>query len=125
MYIKFPKVLKGMVNYKLSSDAKLLYLYMYDRMLMSQKNKKSDDGGVYIYYSQQSIANDLGVTVVTARRALSALTASGLVHIADDIVNGKPRKLYVKDLLTKEEPPKDTPDNRNDDWETELLLSMQ
>ena len=61
-FYRVPKILfKDQKFKKLSSDAKLLYGLMLDRMSLSIKNNWLDEQGrVYIYYTVENIMEDLG-----------------------------------------------------------------
>ena len=60
-FLRVPKVLFTDKRFKdLSSDAKLLYGLMLDRMSLSMKNKWFDEENrVFIYYTAESIMEDL------------------------------------------------------------------
>ena len=63
-FIKIPKTLFANPKYKeMSSDAKLTYALLYDRLSLSiQNNWINADGEVYLVYTRGAIAEDLGIT---------------------------------------------------------------
>lgn len=100
MYIMYPKVLKGTENYNMTNDAKILYLYLFDKYLLSKMNGLKDENGVYAYYSRVAMSKDLGVSVSTAKRAFAKLKEYGLVTVGKKGSSLSP-KLYVKSLLSE------------------------
>ena len=89
---------------RLSTDAKLLYGLMLDRMGLSAKNGWYDDAGrVYIYYTQEEIQEDLNCGHDKATRLVLELDAGkgiGLIERKKQ-GQGKPAKIYVKRLTTR------------------------
>lgn len=75
---------------KLSSDAKLLYGLMLDRMSLSMKNEWFDDENrAYIIYTIDSIMEDLGCAKEKAVKVLAELDS---VKIARDIMKARKQK---------------------------------
>ena len=80
-FYRIPRVLIMGEHFKtLSTDAKLLYSLLLDRMGLSMKNKWLDDKGrVYIYYTIDEIQKDLCCGHVKAGKLLAELdTKSGI-----------------------------------------------
>ena len=83
----------------LSTDAKLLYSLLLDRMGLSLKNNWLDDEGrVYIYYTIDEIQEDLGCGHVKAGKLLAELDTKSGIGLIERIKQGqgKPTKIYVK-----------------------------
>ena len=74
-FIKIPKTLFANPKYKeMSSDAKLTYALLYDRLSLSiQNNWINADGEVYLVYTRGAIAEDLGITYKKAIAAFKEL----------------------------------------------------
>ena len=94
---------------KLSTDAKLLYGLLLDRMSLSAKNGWYDDmGRVFIYYTLDEIQEDLNCGHEKAVRLLAELDTSkkgfGLIERVKQ-GQGRPAKIYVKRFTTRAIPP--------------------
>ena len=91
---------------KLSSDAKLLYGLMIDRMSLSVKNGWFDDGNrAYIYYTVENIMEDLGCSKPTCSKIMAELDDKkgiGLIERKKQGL-GKPDMIYVKNFVLSEE----------------------
>lgn len=97
---------------KLSTDAKLLYGLLLDRMGLSAKNGWYDeDGRVYIYYTLNEIQADLNCGHEKAVKLLSELDTGKGFGLIERIKQGqgRPTKLYVKRFTTRTIPPKPAP----------------
>ena len=70
-FLKIPKSLFANEAYKaLSSDAKLTYALLYDRLSLSKLNSWiNDNDEVFLIYKREDIADDLGITY---KKAISA-----------------------------------------------------
>ena len=88
----------------LSSDEKILYALLLNRINYSKKNlsKFCDSKGVFIYYSNSQIQNHLNCCENTATKALNNLEKIGLIT-KEYQKNGLPLKIYVKDIREKRE----------------------
>ncbi len=101
-FYRIPKVLfeaEGVRN--ISTDAKVLYGLMLDRMQLSAKNKWLDEKGrVYIYYSVKQIMDALSVSNKTVTKLLSELES---VHLISREKTGfsKPDRIYVMNFLAE------------------------
>lgn len=80
-FIKIPKTLFANPKYKeMSSDAKLTYALLYDRLSLSiQNNWINADGEVYLVYTRGAIAEDLGITYKKAIAAFKELKENNLI----------------------------------------------
>lgn len=94
---------------KLSTDAKLLYGLLLDRMGLSAKNGWYDEQGrVYLYYTLEEIQEDMNCGHDKATKLLVELDNGkkgfGLIERVRQ-GQGKPTKIYVKRFTTKAVPP--------------------
>lgn len=91
-----------------STDAKLLYGLMLDRMGLSFKNNWLDETGrVYIYYSLDDIQSTMGCAHQKACKLLAELDEGkgiGLIHRKKQ-GQGKPARIYVKRFSVQEDRP--------------------
>lgn len=87
----------------LSSDAKLLYGLMLDRLALSMKNGWIDERQrAYIYYKAENIMEDLCVTKATCTKIMAELDSVkgiGLIERKRQGL-GRPDIIYVKDFMT-------------------------
>jgi len=93
---------------KLSTDAKLLYGLLLDRMGLSAKNGWYDDQGrVYIYYTLDEIQADLGCGHEKAVKLLAELDTGKGFGLIERVKRGQgcPARVYVKRFTTGEKPP--------------------
>ena len=90
----------------LSSDAKLLYGLMLDRMSLSMKNGWLDDENrAYIIYTIDNIREDLGCSKEKAVKVLAELDADKGIGLVEKIRRGlgKPDIIYVKNFIIQDE----------------------
>ena len=91
---------------KLSSDAKLLYGLMLDRMSLSMKNGWFDEENrAYIYYTVENIMEDFGCSKPTCSKIMAELDDKkgiGLIERKRQGL-GKPDIIYVKNFVLSEE----------------------
>ena len=108
-YFRIPRLLVRSKKFKtLSTDAKLLYGLMLDRMGLSAKHGWYDElGRVYIYYTLDEIQTDLMCGHNKAVRLLAELdtgkTGFGLIERVKQ-GQGRPAKIYVKKFATTDVP---------------------
>ena len=91
----------------LSTEAKLLYGLMLDRMGLSAKNGWYDEKGrVYIYYTAEEIREDLCCGNDKALKLLAELDMKKGYGLIERIKQGqgKPTKIYVKRFTTRTVP---------------------
>ena len=106
-FYRVPRLLIKDERFKgLSSDAKLLYGLMLDRMSMSMKNGWLDDENrAYIIYTIDNIREDLGCSKEKAVKVLAELDASKGIGLIEKIRRGlgKPDIIYVKNFIIQDE----------------------
>lgn len=108
-YYRIPRQLITSDRFRrLSTDAKLLYGLLLDRMGLSAKNGWYDKTGrVYIYYTLDEIQEDLNCGHDKATKLLVELDGNkggfGLIERVRQ-GQGKPTKIYVKRFTTREVP---------------------
>lgn len=105
-FFRIPRLLITSPRFRgLSTEAKLLYGMMLDRMGLSLKNGwHEEDGRVYIYYTVEEIAEDLNCGREKAIRLVAELDESkgfGLIFRKRQ-GQGKPTKIYVKRFASRE-----------------------
>ena len=109
-YFRIPRLLVRSKKFKtLSTDAKLLYGLLLDRMGLSEEHGWYDeDGRVFIYYTVEEIADDLCCGRDKAMKLLAELGKAKGAGLIERIRQGqgKPTKIYVKRFTTREVPPK-------------------
>lgn len=112
-YFRIPRQLITNPKFKhLSTDAKLLYGMLLDRMSLSEKNEWYDDNGrVYIYYTVDEICGDMNCGRDKAMKLLAELDTGKGIGLIERIKQGqgKPTKIYVKRFTTRAIPPKPAP----------------
>ncbi len=104
-FLKIPKAMFANDDYrKLSSDAKLTYALLYDRLSLSKLNgwiNEKDE--VYLIYTREEIAEDLGITYKKAISAFKELIETGLIA-EQRCGRGMPNKIFiVKVEMTSEQ----------------------
>lgn len=111
-FYRVPKVLFQHDKFKrLSSDAKLLYGLMLDRMSLSARNQWLDDENrVFIIYTIENIAEDLGCGRDKAIKTLAELDSKKGIGLLEKKKRGlgKPDIIYVKNFIVKEDKRKET-----------------
>ena len=103
-FIRIPRVfLKDKRFSKLSSDAKLLYGILLDRMQLSIKNQWIDEQNrVYIIYRISEIMEDFEYSNKKAGEMLNELQKFGIIEKVRR-GQGKPDLIYVKNFVQKQE----------------------
>ena len=77
-YIPIPNFL---VDFNISQTAKLVYGMLLNRTTLSQKNNMVDeDGDVYVIYTIEHLARDLGRSEMTIKNAERELVEAGLLR---------------------------------------------
>lgn len=100
-FFRIPKMLFSDKRFRnMSTDAKLLYGLMLDRMGLSMKNRWLDDHNrVYIIYTMDDIIADLGCARQKTSKLLDELENSvGLIERKRQGL-GKPNIIYVKNFI--------------------------
>ena len=101
-FFRIPKVLFKDKRFKdMSTDAKLLYGLMLDRMGLSMRNRWiDDDNRVYIIYKMEEIIEDIGCARQKVAKLLEELDKSvGLIERKRQGL-GKPNIIYVTNRIT-------------------------
>lgn len=95
-FFKIPKTLFANPEYKkMSSDAKLTYALLYDRLSLSKQNNWiNGDGEVYLVYTRKAIAEDLGITYKKAIAAFKELKDNNLI-IDKQCGRGLPNYIFI------------------------------
>lgn len=104
-FYRIPKTLFSDKRFRgISTDAKLLYGILLDRMSLSLKNKWLDDAGrVYIIFPLEEVMTALGCADNKATKLLRELeNKAGLIERKRRGL-GKPSLIYLKNFMT---PPK-------------------
>ena len=112
-FYRIPRLLIKDQHFKgLSSDAKLLYGLMLDRMALSMKNHWLDnENRAYIIYSISNVMEDINCSKPTCVKIMKELDSFGLIERKRKGL-GKPDIIYVKNFAVLE-------DNQNRDEEKE------
>lgn len=109
-FFRIPRQLITNPRFKnISTDSKLLYGMLLDRMGLSVKNEWYDDAGrVYIYYTVEEICEDMNCGRDKAMKLLAELDAGKGVGLIERRRQGlgKPSVIYVKRFTTREIPPR-------------------
>lgn len=96
-FYQMPKSLFTNPKYKpITTTAKIIYAILKDRMGLSRQNGWADENGdIYLLFSQESLAEYLGVASKTVHRGMKELNEVGLI---DSIRQGlgKANKIYIK-----------------------------
>lgn len=118
-YYRIPRLLVTGSQFKnLSTDAKLLYGLMLDRMSLSAKNGWYDHKGrVYIYYSMDEVMADLNCGHDKALKMLADLDSTKGIGLIERVKQGqgKPTIIYVKQFTSKVIPSPAADDLQNDE----------
>jgi hypothetical protein len=103
-FFRVPRLLMKDERFKkLSSDAKLLYGLMLDRMSLSMKNGWFDEENrAYIYYTVDSIMDELGCAKATCVKIMAELDSKKGIGLIEKKKQGlgKPDIIYVKNFAT-------------------------
>lgn len=87
----------------LSSDAKILYCVLRNRMSLSARNNwKDEEGKVYVIYSIEEIMREFRCSKASAIRLLDELDSKNGIGLLEKKKQGfgKPNLLYVRNFLT-------------------------
>ena len=111
-FFRIPKMLFSDKRFKdMSTDAKVLYGLMLDRMGLSLRNRWLDnENRVYIIYTVEDIINDLGCARQKVAKLLDELDNSvGLIERKRQGL-GKPNIIYVKNFIYTDSADEDLPE---------------
>ena len=93
VYLMYPRFL---LEQEINDTAKMVYLLLYDRARLSMQNGWLDeDGRVYVYFTEEHLAEALHRTEATIRTALNTLENQGLI-LRKRQGAGKPNRIYVR-----------------------------
>ena len=115
VYLMYPRFL---LELDMNDTAKMVYLLLYDRARLSMQNGWLDgEGRVYVYFTEEHLADALRRTEATIRTAMNTLEQLGLI-LRKRQGAGKPNRIYVRI-------PKDaqTYDRKFDTLQTERKLA--
>ena len=109
------RLIHGEEFHCLSTDAKLLYGLMLDRMGLSAKNGWYDDlGRVFIYYTLEEIKEGLNCGHDKALKMLGELDTAKGIGLIERVKQGqgKPTRIYVRQFTTTDvlQPSEDVPE---------------
>lgn len=96
-YYQIPQELFSNKLYKdtLSSDSKILYGFLLDRLTLSQKhNWYDEDGNIYLIFTREEVKNKLGLCEKTVIKAFKQLSSVNLI-LEKRQGQGKPNLIYV------------------------------
>lgn len=80
---------------KLSSDSKLLYGFLLDRMSLSAKNNWCDkDGNIYLIFTRKEVQEKLNLCDRTVTKAFKQLSSTKLIYEKRQGAN-KPNLIYI------------------------------
>lgn len=101
-FYRIPKVLFEAEGVRdISTDAKLLYGLMLDRMQLSARNNWMDENGrIYIYYTVNQIMNHLGCGNKKVAKLLEELETDAKLIERVRVGFNKPNRIYVKNFLS-------------------------
>lgn len=106
-FYRIPKVLfKGSYFKDLSSDAKILYGLMLDRMSLSIANRWLDEENkVYIIYTLEQVMEDMSCGKDKGIKLFAELDSDKGIGLIERVKQGfgKPALIYVKSFIIKEE----------------------
>ena len=108
-FYRVPRLLIKDERFKnLSSDAKLLYGLMLDRMSLSMKNGWLDsENRAYIYYTLEDIMEDLGCAKATCVKIIGELDSKKGIGLIEKKRQGlgRPDMIYVKNFVVSDREP--------------------
>ncbi|MCR5205533.1 MAG: replication initiator protein A [Lachnospiraceae bacterium] len=126
-FYRVPRLLIKDERFKgLSSDAKLLYGLLLDRMSLSMKNGWLDDKNrAYIVYAIDEMMEDLGCSKPTCLKVLKELDSENGIGLVEKVRRGlgKPDIIYVKNfasVMTENDPERELSEAENTDKTTEV-----
>ena len=116
-FYRVPRILIKDKRFKdLSSDAKLLYGLMLDRMAMSMRNGWLDsENRAYIHYTMDNIMEDLNCAKEKCAKILAELDCKKGIGLIEKKRQGlgKPDIIYVKNFVTLETEPEKVGNTEN------------
>lgn len=123
-FLKFPRVLLDAPFNRLSSDAKLLYTLLLDRLSYSEKNGLADESGQeYVIYTINQVCDALGCKRDKAMRLLRRLEAIGLIS-RQKLGRNRPDRIYVHTDILDHAPAKASKKQRQEHTSTHSWKSQ-
>lgn len=96
-FYKVPKIILKEPYKKLSSNAKLCYMLLLDRINLSKMNNIEDEyGNIYIYYTRENMQKELRISKSTAIKVFNELVDSNLISQIKDRYS---YKIYLYDIF--------------------------
>lgn len=93
VYLMYPRFLLAL---DMNDTAKMVYLLLYDRARLSMQNGWLDgEGRVYVYFTEEHLADALRRTEATIRTAMNTLEQLGLI-LRKRQGAGRPNRIYVR-----------------------------
>ncbi|MCR5324245.1 MAG: replication initiator protein A [Lachnospiraceae bacterium] len=118
-FYRLPRLLVKDERFKgLSSDAKILYGLMLDRMALSRKNGWIDEHDrAYIIYSIEDLMDDLGCSKPTCIKTMKELDSEKGLGLIERVRRGlgRPDIIYVKNFATLPQDPGGRKEHDDDD----------
>ncbi len=96
-FLKIPKdlILNKCYRNILTSDAKLVYSLLLDRMELSRENEwVNENNEIYLIYTKENLANALGISNRTIYKAFDLLEKLNLIKQERQGLN-RPNKIYI------------------------------
>ena len=105
-YFQLPKWLFKEPYKKLSNNAKIMYVLLYNRLDLSLESKWHDrNGKVFMYFTTAEFCEELGCSEKTVTKIKKELVISGLLREERQGLT-KPNRLYILGpKIVKQEPP--------------------
>lgn len=106
------KLLHTKEYFKISSNAKLVYILFVERLGLSRQNKLCNTKEeIYIVYSQRKLCKILNKTDKTIKKAIDELIKNKLIYKEKSGI-GKVDRYYIYDIFQNNKQVKITNDNR-------------
>lgn len=106
------KLLHDQEYFKISANAKLIYILFIERLGLSKQNKFCNNKEeIYIVYCQKKLCEILNKTDKTIKKAIDELIKNKLIYKEKTGI-GKVDKYYIYDIFQKNTHGKNTNDNR-------------
>lgn len=112
-FYQMPKFLFEGEFKNLSNDARILYSLLRDRHELSMSNNWiNEKGEVYLIFTREDIAELLGCSQPTLRKAIKQLIGTGLMEEERQGAN-RPNRIYLTVINIKKEEPKEKQKREN------------
>jgi len=129
LFYQLPKYLCDNEKYKnkLSNNAKVLYALLRDRHSLSMSNKDNwidDDGFVFLRFTRIAMADMLGVSEPTAKKAFEELVSFGLIS-EERLGQGKANRIYLEKIEITSVDISDNCEKESEEKQEEVLKDFQ